>query len=111
MSRSRLRSGVDLHELVMSPFYGLFGSHALDRLRIHVDDDVFGFDFGSIAVRATGKAFEAADAWQIPERAHHRINVPHRILLPFHGGATGKALLRGEPLLEYCSRMDPSQEI
>src|SRR6266481_6533801 len=111
MIRSRLRSGVDLHELVMSPFYRVFGRCALDRLRIHVDDDVFGFDFGSLAVRASSKAFETADARQILERAQHRIDAPHRILLPFHRSATGKALLRGEPFLEHGSRMDPSQEI
>ena len=53
----------------------------MDRLRIHIDDDVLGNDLGCVAVRRSGVANQTAGAWQIPEWAQHRIDIPDRILL------------------------------
>src|SRR5262249_7393476 len=99
---------VDLDELPMGPLHRILGSHALDRLSIHVDDDVLGDDLGCVAVRRSGVANQTAGAWQIPEWTQHRVDIPHRILLPSHCGAAGIALLRGKPFLEDRFRVDPA---
>src|SRR6266446_1954082 len=69
-------SGVDLHELVMRPFDRLLGRRTLDRLRVHVDHDVLGFDFGRVTSGQSGITFQPAYARQILERQHHRIDFP-----------------------------------
>src|SRR5437016_3656461 len=66
------RSGVDLDQFVMRPLDRLLGGHALDRLRVHVDDDVLGDDLGGLAVGWPGMADEPADLGQIAERQQDR---------------------------------------
>ena len=41
---------VSLGDLIVRPFHRLVGPHALDRLRIHVRDYVFGQHFGGPAI-------------------------------------------------------------
>ncbi len=35
-------SAIDFFEFFFRPLHSIFGRHALDRLGIHIDDDVFG---------------------------------------------------------------------
>src|ERR1700732_2217849 len=91
-------SAVDLHELVMSPFNRLFGSHALHGLGVHVDHDVFGDRLGRGAARWPGITRQSSLAGYVPERQQHRIDIPYRVLLPILGCSVAIALLRGEPL-------------
>src|SRR5580704_6919990 len=105
-----LLGAVDLGQLVMRPFDGILGCHALDRLRVHVDDDVLGDDLGRLLVRGPGIAGEASLLRHIFERRQHWVGVPHRIALPHLGGAVGETLLRGEPFLEHRLRVNPGEE-
>src|SRR6266446_6360152 len=91
-------SAVDLHELVMSPFYRLFGSHALHRLGVHVDHYVFGDRLGRGAARRPGITRQPTLVRYVAERQQHRVDIPYRVLLPILGCSVAIALLRGEPL-------------
>src|SRR5215216_3682558 len=69
-------STIDLHQFAMRPLDGVLGRHALDRLCIHVDDDVLGPDLGRLAIGCPGIAVEPAEAGQVLEWQQHRVDVP-----------------------------------
>jgi hypothetical protein len=50
LGRHGSRSGVDLDQLCVGILDCVGGWHALDRLRIHVDDDVLGLHLGGLLV-------------------------------------------------------------
>src|SRR5258707_12753087 len=105
-------SGVDLGEFAMRPFDGFFRRHALDRLRVHVDNDILGHRFGRGAAGGTGMTGIARrDLPDRLERQHDRIGFPHRILLPILGWAGAKALLRCAPFSEDRLRAAPTLAI
>src|SRR6267378_3786575 len=49
-------SGVGLDDLRVCPLGRVLGRHALDRLRVHVDDDVLADHLGGLAVGRPGVA-------------------------------------------------------
>jgi hypothetical protein len=51
---------VNLGGLIMGPFHRVLGRHALDRLGIHVRDDVFGHHFGGLAIGRPGISCQPA---------------------------------------------------
>jgi hypothetical protein len=55
-TRKRRSSGVDLVELAFGPRDRILRGHALDRLGIHVDDEVLGQDLGGLLAGGSGKA-------------------------------------------------------
>src|SRR6185369_6550888 len=56
-SRSRLRA-VDLFQLGLGPLHRFLGRHALDGLRVHVDDDVLRIGLGGLRVRGASPSEE-----------------------------------------------------
>src|SRR4051794_9095126 len=84
---------VNLYELVMRPFDRVLGRHALDRLRVHIDDNVFRDRLGCIASGWPGIAGKAAAARGEAVGAHYRVFLPDLGLLPFGRRADREALL------------------
>ena len=87
------------------------GRAALDRLGVHVGDDVLGERLGGLAVRRAGVAGRQAEPAGDAVRRHHRILVPHLVLLPDRRRRRGETLLRDEPLLVVRRRVHPGQEL
>src|SRR5437870_321166 len=57
------RSGfVDLLQFAFGPLHSVLGFHALDGLRVHVDDDVFRVGLGGLGRRRTGMSEGARQA-------------------------------------------------
>src|ERR1700724_1301105 len=57
--RNRSRSHVNPGKLVMRPFDRGLGRHALNGLRVHVGDDVFGHHLGGLAIGWAGVSRQA----------------------------------------------------
>src|SRR5882724_1130594 len=106
---SRLR--VSLDYLIKRPFHRVLGRHALDRLRIHVRDDVFGYHFGGLAIGRPRISWQPAEWRDIAEWQQDRIDFPYLVFLPIPGSAVGVPLLRGEPFRKNRLRVYPAQEI
>src|SRR5215468_7898487 len=102
---------VSLDDLIMRPFHCVLGRHALDRLRIHVRDDVFGHHFGGLAIGRPRISCQPTEWRDIAERQQDRIDFPYLGFLPIPGSAVGVTLLRGEPLPKNRFRVHPAQEI
>src|SRR5260221_11570681 len=99
-STLRRSSGVDLAELARGRLDRLFGLHlAARRIRVHVDDDVLVPCLGGLLARRAREAHMTAPAPCGPERRHHRIDVPHLVLLPLRRRRYREALLHDDPLL------------
>src|SRR5438067_9184323 len=119
-SRSRIRlllaagkalsACVDLAHFFSGPLHRFFGGHALHGLGIHVGDDVLRQHLGRLAVRRAGVARREAELGGDLEGRHHRILLPHLVLLPLRRRRRGVALLRDEPLLVIGRRVDPREE-
>src|SRR5215813_1870279 len=62
-----IRSRVGLDDLVMSPLGGFLRRHALNRLRIHVSDDVFRHHLGGLAVGRSGVARQPPERRYVAE--------------------------------------------
>src|SRR5262249_12709229 len=107
----RTASGVGLDAFAVGPLGRLLGRHALDRLGVHVDDDVLADHLGRLAVGRPGIACQPAEHRQVLERLQHRIDVPHGMLLPHMGSAGGVALLRDEPLIVDRLCVEPAPDI
>ena len=73
---------VDLGGLAVRPLGRFLGRHALDRLRVHVDDDVLAHHLGRLAVGRPGIADQPALGRQVVERLQHRIDLPHLVRSP-----------------------------
>src|SRR6185437_12953997 len=91
---------VDLDHLSVRPLDRIGRRHALDRLRVHVDDDVLGLHLGGSLVGRSGIACQPSRDWYLLEGGEDRIDVPHLMIFPNLGGAGGVALLWDEPLVE-----------
>src|SRR3990172_3707179 len=78
---------VDLLQFPLGPLHGVFGLHALDRLRVHVDDDVLGVHLGRLGGRRSGVSEDPRVAGG---RAEHLEGlgdlVPHGALFPRRRG-------------------------
>jgi hypothetical protein len=57
------RSGVDPGAFLVRPFDRRLGRHALNGLRVHVGDDVFGHHFRGLAVGRAGVSRQAPGEW------------------------------------------------
>src|SRR6185503_16519389 len=91
---------IDLGELASGRLDRCFRRHlAARRIRVHVDDDVLVPRFGGLLGRRAGEAHVPAPAPCGPERQHHRIGVPHLVLLPLGRGSDRETLLHYEPFL------------
>src|SRR5882672_10625148 len=110
-TRDRSRSRMDLGDLAMRPPGRVLGLHALDRLGVHVGDDVFRHHLGGPPAGWSGVAREPAERGYVAESPQHGIDVPHLVLLPLLRGAVAVALLRGEPLVVDRPRVNPTQEV
>src|SRR5450755_3122474 len=51
-----VRSSVDLLELTFRPLHGILRRRALDRLCVHIDDDVLGQHLGRLLACGAGEA-------------------------------------------------------
>src|SRR5690349_24875633 len=71
---SRALPLLDLHQLVMCRFYRRFRRHALDRLRVHVDDDVLSLHLGGVLGRRSGIAQHPAGDRDLLERGQDRVD-------------------------------------
>src|SRR5580704_1655254 len=108
---SHLSGAVDLLQFAGRPAHRVRALHAFDRLRIHVDDDVLADRLCRRAAGRPGIAGEAAAlrcsaVWQ-----HHRIYLPHLMVLPDLRRAHRKTLLRDEPFVIDLLRAKPAQEV
>src|SRR6185436_7595410 len=107
------RSAVDLRQLASRPFGRLFRLHlAAGHIRVHDGDDVLvprlrrplvGF------ARVTHQSHLLVR--RCPERQHHGVRLPHRMVFPHAGRAGSEALLHDEPLVVVFLRMGPAQEL
>src|SRR6516165_3167036 len=95
---ANLCSAVDLHQLLMRPLHCVLRWHPLHRLRVHIDNDIFGDHLGRAAARWSGIARQSPIVRYISERQQHRVDIPHRVLLPILCRAVGIALLGRKPL-------------
>src|SRR5439155_1617748 len=108
-ARSGLR--VDLAELACGRLDRLFGLHlAARRIRVHVDDDVLVPCLGGLLARRAREAHVTTPAARGPERRHHRIDVPHLVLLPLRRRRYRETLLHDDPLLVVGRGVRPTQE-
>src|SRR5216683_224706 len=107
------RSGlVDLLELALSPLDGVLGLHALDRLGVHVDDDVLRERLGGLAGGRPRVAEDAGISRRGAEQLERLVDLaPHRVLLPRGGGGHAVALAHLEPLLEVLVLVHPAEQI
>src|SRR6516164_6766491 len=100
---------VCLDDLVMSPLHRRLGRHALNRLGVHIGDDVLGHHFGGLAIGRSRISWQPTERWDVAEREQDRIGVPYLVFLPIPSSAVGVPLLRREPFGEYRSRSDTLQ--
>src|ERR1700675_4541136 len=73
---ARVRSSVDLPELAFRPLHGILRRRALDRLCVHIDDDVLGQHLGRLLARGAGEAGRLAELACNLEGAHYWIGPP-----------------------------------
>src|SRR5688572_1690808 len=106
-------SGVDLTELTSRPLHRFLGLRfAAARLRVHHGDDELVPRLGGALVRLPLVAHQPLlQQRRGLERLHHRVLVPHRVLLPLARRADGEALLHGEPLLVVLFLVRPPEEL
>src|SRR5262245_46038117 len=89
---------VDLLELGLGPLDGILGLHALDRLGVHVDDDVLREYLRCLARGGAGVAEDPRVARGRPEDLERLVDLlPHRVVLPRGGGGDAVALAGLEP--------------
>src|SRR5215813_7661731 len=105
-----LTSDVDLLELSLRPLHGILGGHALDGLRVHINDDVLGYDLGCLARRGPLVASEAPCARRLLVGQHDRVVAPQLVLFPIRGRADREALLGDEPLVVDVLGVNPAKE-
>src|SRR6478672_323815 len=79
---SPYRSAVNFAHLAVGPLHRIFGRHALDGLGIHVDNDVLGEHFGSLASRRARMAIDTPEPGCDAVGGHYRILLPHLVVLP-----------------------------
>src|SRR5215831_3027701 len=104
-------SAVDRLQFTVGPLNDILRWHALDRLGVHVDDDVFGEHLGRLLAGGTRKAWRLAQAPRHLVGFHHRILAPEYVALPIGGGWSSKAFLGDKPLLVVGRRLQPPQEV
>src|SRR5262249_875742 len=104
-------SGVDIDQFFVRRSDGLFRRHALHCLGVHVADQVFGNDLGSLAARWAGIPGKTAALRRGAERRHDRVVLPQLMFLPHLGWTDREALLGDEPLIVDRFRVEPAQEI
>src|SRR5262245_28813482 len=102
---------IDLLEFALRPFDRLLGRHALDRLGVHVDDDVFRVHLAGLGRGRPFVAEQPEGPGRRPVRQHDRVLLPHRMLFPVPGGTHAEPALGHEPLLELRLGVQPRQEI
>src|SRR5438128_4448492 len=103
---------VDLLELALGPFHRVFGLHALNGLRVHVDDDVLGVRLGGLGRRWSGMPERKRLAGRLPEHLQLLVDLsPHRVLFPDLGRADRVPLIHLEPLPVVLLLVEPLQEI
>src|SRR5580765_5127335 len=105
------RLSVDPLQLTLRPLGSILGGHALDRLGIHVHDDVLRVGLAGLGARRPREPEELEGPRRGPVRQHHGIVFPHRVLFPRLGSAHAEALLREEPGLEALLGVEPLDEL
>jgi len=68
-------------------------SITLNRLSIHVGDDVLRHHFGGLAIGRPGIARDPPEQWHVAKRPQDRISIPHLVVPLIFGSAVGVALL------------------
>ena len=68
---------VDLDHLSVRPLDRIGRRHPLDRLRVHVYNDVLGLHLGGFLVGWSGIACQPSRDWNLLEGCEDRIDAPH----------------------------------
>src|SRR5215471_7244387 len=101
---------VRLLQLSLGPAGRILGLHALDGLRVHVDEDVLDERLGRLPTRRPRISGPAADLGRLFERDELGISIPQGVLLPVDRGADDVAVVHGHPLVVLGPIHEPAQE-
>src|SRR5215471_2091519 len=106
----RSSSAVDRLQFTLCPLDNVLRRHALDRLCVHVDDDVFGEHFSRLLAGRSRIARRLAQAPRNLVGLHYWILAPELVALPLGRRRSSKTLLGLKPLLVVGWRVHPPQK-
>src|SRR3989442_14058502 len=106
-----LRLGLDLLHLRLRPLHRVLGLHSLDRLGVHVGDDVLRLRLRRRTPWWPGIPVETERARGGPVRQHDGIELPLLVVLRVGRRAHAESFLGVEPRLDLLLAVEPLEEV